>query len=60
MFLPQEAGAFGDSIKKESQESRPKLNIYIYIHIFQIITENIFSACNPVQVVVFCKHVLIL
>ena len=35
----------------------PKIkNIYIY----QIFEDNIYPACNPMQVVVFCKHVLIL
>ena len=52
--LPQEAGASGNNIEKESQKPYPKLKIYI----LQIVTENICSACNPV--VFFCKHVLIL
>ena len=54
-FLQQEAGAFGNNIGKEPQKPRPKLK-----YIYYIFTENICSACNPMQVVVFCKHVLIL
>ena len=49
-------GAFGNNIEKEPQKPRPKLKKYGYY----IFTENICSACNPVQMVVFCKHVLIL
>ena len=48
-FLPQEAGAFGNNIEKERQKPRLKLKKYY------IFTENICSACNPMQVVVFCK-----
>ena len=51
----QEAGAFGNNIGKEPQKPRPKLK-----YIYYIFTENICSACNPMQVVVFYKHVLIL
>ena len=54
-FLPREAGAFGNNIEKEPQKPRPKLKKRVYY----IFTENICSACNPMQVVVFCKHVLI-
>ena len=28
--------------------------------VHKMLKENIYSACNPLQVVVFCKHVLIL
>ena len=55
-FLPQKAGAFGKYIEKEPQRPRPKLKKYVYY----IFTENICSTCNPMQVVVFCKNVLIL
>ena len=55
-FLAQEAGAFGNNIGKEPQKPRPKLKKYVYY----IFTENICSVCNPMQVVVFCKNVLIL
>ena len=51
-FLQQEAGAFESNTGKEPQKYE-KYVCYIF-------TENICSACNPVQVVVFCKHVLIL
>ena len=54
-FLPQEAGVIGNSIRKEPQNSCPKLKKYVYY----IFTENICSACNPMQVVVFCKNVLV-
>ena len=53
-FFPQEAGAFRNNIKKEPSKSRPKLKKYVYIF-----TDNICSACNPMQVVVFCKNVLL-
>ena len=53
--LPQEAGAFRENIEKEPQKPRLKLkNIYI------IFTENICSACSPMQVVVFFLFILIL
>ena len=55
-FLQQEAGAFGNNIEKEPQEPRPQLKKYVYY----IFTENTCYACNPMQVVVFCKSVLIL
>ena len=48
-FLPQEAGAFGNNIEKETQKPRPKLGKYIY----DIFTENICSACNQMQMAVF-------
>ena len=51
-FLPQEAEAFGKNIEKKQQKPRPKLEKYVYC----IFTENICSACNPMQVVVFCKN----
>ena len=55
-FLPQEAGAFENNIVKESQKPSPKLKKTCTL----IFTENICSARNPMQVVVFWKHVLIL
>ena len=51
IFLPQEAGAFGNNIEKEPQKLHPKLKKYVYYKF----TENICSACNPMQVVGFCK-----
>ena len=55
-LLQQEAGAFGNNIGKKPQKPRPKLkNKCTYIF-----TENICSACNSMQIVGFCKHVLVL
>ena len=56
IFLPQEVGAFGNYIEKEPQKPRTKMKK----HVYYIFTENICSACNPMQVVVFCKNVLTL
>ena len=56
IFLQQEAGAFGNNIRKVTAKDTPKIEKYAYY----IFTENSCSACNPMQVVVFCKHVLIL
>ena len=36
---------------KEPQKPHPKLKKYVYY----TITENFFSDCNPIQVVVLCK-----
>ena len=55
-FLPQEAGAFGNNIEKEPQKPHPKLKKYVYY----VFTENNCSPRSPMQVVVFCKNVLIL
>ena len=52
-LLQQEVGAFGNNKGKELQKPRPKYVYYIF-------TANICSADNPMQVVVFCKNVLIL
>ena len=41
---------------KGSVKATPKIETYVYY----IFTENICSARNPMQVVVFRKHVLIL
>ena len=56
IFLPQEARAFGNNIEKEPQKPLSKLKKYVHY----IFTENICSACSPMQVVDFCKNVLIL
>ena len=56
VFLPQEDGAIGNNIQKEPQKPQPELKKYVYY----IFTDNICSACNPMQVVVFSKNVLIL
>ena len=50
LSLPQESGAFANNIEKELQKPCPKLKKYVYY----------ISACNPIQVVVFCKNLLIL
>ena len=55
-FLPEEAGAFGNNIEQEPQKPRPKFKKYVYY----IFSENICSACNPMQMVVFRNYVLIL
>ena len=55
-FLPLEAGAFANNIEKEPQKPRSKLKKYVHY----IFTKNISSACNPAQVIGFCKNVLIL
>ena len=49
IFAPKKAGAFGSNVEKGLQKSRPKLKKYVYY----IFTENTFSACNSMQVVVF-------
>ena len=54
-FLAQEAGAFRNNMEKGQQKPRPKFKKYVYY----IFTVNICSACNPMQVVAFCKNVLI-
>ena len=45
-FLQQQARAFGNNIGKEPQKATPKIEKYIF-------TQNICSAHNPMQVVVF-------
>ena len=50
LSLPQESGAFVNNIEKKPQKPCPKLKKYVYY----------ISACNLIQVVVFCKKVLIL
>ena len=41
--------------EKESQKPRPKFKKYVNY----IFTENICSACSPMQLVIFFKNVLI-
>ena len=55
IFSSQETGALGNNVEEEPQKPRPILKKYICL----IFTGNICSACNPMQAVVFCKHVLI-
>ena len=54
-FLLQEARAFGNNIEKDHKSHAQNWKNMCYIF-----TENICSACNPMQVVVFCKRALIL
>ena len=51
IFLPQEAGAFGNNIEKEPQKPCSKLKKYVYY----IFTENICSAFSLMQVVSFLQ-----
>ena len=51
----EEAGVLGNNIGKKPQ-SHAEIEQYVYY----IFPENTCSAWNPMQVVVFCKHVLIL
>ena len=55
-LLPQVAGAYKRNTEKEAQKPRPKLKKYVYY----VFTKNICFACNQMQVVIFCKKVLIL
>ena len=55
MFLQPEAGAFGNH-RKGNTKVTPKIGKYVYY----TFTTNICSARSPIQLVVFCKHVLIL
>ena len=52
----KEAGVFGNNIGKEPQKPRPKIEKYVYYTFIK----NICPDHNPMQMVVFCKHVLIL
>ena len=52
--LIQEAEASGNNVRKEPQKQGPKLRKYKY----QIFTGNIYSTCNLMQMVAFCKHLL--
>ena len=55
-FLPQKARNFRNKVEKEPQKPHPKLKKYLCY----VLTDNICSACNPMQVVLLCKNVLIL
>ena len=48
--------SFWEKHGKGAAKTTPKIEKYVYY----VFTENICSACNPMQMVVFCKHVLIL
>ena len=52
-FFTTRSWSFWNKIGKEPQKPHPK-NKYVYYNIF---TENVCSVCNPMQVVVFCKHI---
>ena len=56
MFLSQENAASEKNIEKESQKPRPKLQKYVN----EILNDHICSVCNVMQVIAFCKHILIL
>ena len=56
ILLQQEAGIFGNNIGKEPQKPRPKIEKYVYYTFIK----NICPDHNPMQMVVFCKYVLIL
>ena len=45
IYLPQEAGAFGNNMPsiKNCAKATPKIDNYAYY----LFTENIFSPCNP-------------
>ena len=53
IFLTQEAGAFRNRNRKNHVQNLKKYVLYIF-------TENICSTCSLMQVVVFCRNVLIL
>ena len=55
IVLLEKTETFTSKTEKESQKSRPKFKKYV-IYIF---TENICSACSPMQLVDFFKNVLI-
>ena len=55
-FLTQEAGASRNDIEKKPQKPHPKLKKYVCY----IFTDNIYSVFNLMQMVIFCKNVLIL
>ena len=55
-FLPQEAGASRNDIEKKPQKPHPKLKKYVCY----MFTDNIYSVFNLMQMVIFCKNVLIL
>ena len=53
-FFTTRSWSFWKNHRKGTAKVTPKIEKYAYY----IFTENICSACNPMQVVVFCKHVL--
>ena len=55
-FLTHEAGAFINNIEKTPQKPFQNLRK----HACYIFIDNICSVCNLMQVVIFCKNVLIL
>ena len=55
LFLTR-SWSFWKKHRKETGKATPKIEKYVYF----TFTENICSARNPMQMVVFCKHVLIL
>ena len=54
-FFTTRSWSFWNEHMKGTPKGTPKIEEYMYY----ILTENICSACNPMQAVVFCKHVLI-
>ena len=54
IFIWQEPGTSRNHIEKEPEKPHPKLKKCKY----QIFTENICFSCNPMEVTVFCNHVL--
>ena len=56
IFFTARSWSFWKTPRKGTAKVTPKIEK----HVYYVFTENICSACNPVQVVVFCKHVLIL
>ena len=42
------------------EKNRKKATLKTERYVYYIFTENICSACNPMQVVVFCKNLVIL
>ena len=55
-FLPQKARGFRNKVEEKPQKPHPKLKKYVCY----VLTDNICSACNLMQVVLLCKNVLIL
>ena len=55
-FFTSKSWSFWKQHRKRTVKATSKIEEYVYY----IFTENICSACYPMQVVVVCKHVLIL
>ena len=55
IVLLEKTETFTSKTEKESQKPRPKFKKYVN----SIFTENICSACSPMQLVDFFKNVLI-